>query len=134
MTDRGRRARRLLAGLAGALLGLLVLGVPAAAATTTSCTPSPDTGCVAGTIRTSTGEPAVGVALTVSGQSEDVTAVTGADGRWAAAVTTPGEYEVLVDAATLPVGETLRDPANNPRTVTVALGSTTAALFPLGTP
>ncbi|HQY34828.1 MAG TPA: branched-chain amino acid ABC transporter permease [Actinotalea sp.] len=60
--------------------------------------------------------------------------MTGADGRWAAAVTSAGEYAVLVDVATLPAGETLRDPASNPRTVTVALGATAAALFPLGEP
>jgi branched-chain amino acid transport system permease protein len=39
-----------------------------------------------------------------------------------------------VDEATLPAGETLRDPSANPRTVVVTLGSSAGALFPLGEP
>ncbi|WP_024288479.1 branched-chain amino acid ABC transporter permease [Cellulomonas sp. KRMCY2] len=116
---------------AGALL--VSAAAPAAAAGTT-CSPSAENGCVGGTIRTADGEPAAGVELEIAGDEETVTAVTGADGTWAAALTVPGEYLVTVDVATLPAGETLRDPAGNPRTVTVTLGSSTGTLFPLGAP
>lgn len=120
----------------GAILALgtlLALLAPPASAATATCSPSPETACLSGTIRTAAGEPAVGVEISVTGP-EETTAVTGADGRWAAEVTTGGEYAVAVDEATLPAGETLRNPADNPRTVVVTLGSSAGALFPLGEP
>ncbi|MDT0164420.1 branched-chain amino acid ABC transporter permease [Actinotalea sp. AC32] len=111
----------------------LVMGASPASAATEVCQPDPETACLGGTIRTSAGEPAVGVEVDVAGP-EQVTAVTGDDGRWSARLTAAGDYVVTLDEATLPAGETLRDPAANPRTVTVVLGSSAGALFPLGQP
>jgi branched-chain amino acid transport system permease protein len=113
---------------------LLALVAAPARAATEGCVADTATGCVNGTIRTADQQPAVGVVLEVAGPGGSVSATTDADGRWTAAVTAAGEYTVTLDTATLPAGETLRDPAGNPRTVTVALGSSTGALFPLGEP
>ncbi|WP_225754339.1 branched-chain amino acid ABC transporter permease [Actinotalea sp. Marseille-Q4924] len=123
----------MIAGLLLLLGTLLTVLAPPATAAVTSCSPTPTTACLNGTIRTAAGEPAVGVELSVTGP-EETTAVTGEDGRWFAEVATAGTYEVAVDEATLPEGESLRDPAANPRAVTVTLGSSAGALFPLGEP
>lgn len=131
--SRPPRRTGLVAGLLLALGTLLTLLAPPAAAQTEACSPTPSTACLNGTIRTAAGEPAVGVGLTITGP-EETTAVTGPDGRWFAEVATAGEYAVAVDEATLPPGETLRDPSANPRTVVVTLGSSAGALFPLGEP
>lgn len=128
----GRPRRTAVVGLLLALLALLLGASPASAAVEV-CQPGPEVACLGGTIRTAAGEPAVGVELDVVGP-ETVTAVTGADGRWTARLTAPGDYVVTVDTATLPPGESLRDPAANPRTVAVVLGSSAGALFPLGEP
>ncbi|MCC2308235.1 branched-chain amino acid ABC transporter permease [Cellulomonas chengniuliangii] len=115
------------------VLAALLAASPAQAAAV-ACAADPATGCIGGTIRTAAGEPAAGIALTITGQGLTLEAATGADGRWSVPVTTAGDYEVAVDDTTLPAGETLRDPAANPRTVTVRLGSSVGALFPLGAP
>lgn len=125
--------KSLLAGVLLALGVLMTLLAPPAAAQVTSCSPTPSTACLSGTIRTQDGDPAVGVELLITGP-EETSAVTGEDGRWFAEVSTAGAYEVAVDEETLPAGETLRDPQNNPRTVNVTLGSSAGALFPLGEP
>lgn len=115
-----------------ALAFLVGLAAPASAVTA-PCAPSPELACLGGTIRTAAGEPAVDVELDIVGP-ENLQAVTGPDGRWLVPITTPGDYTVTLDTATLPEGETLRDPTANPRNVTVQLGSSAGALFPLGTP
>jgi branched-subunit amino acid ABC-type transport system permease component len=128
-------ARGLLALGVLVLTALLTLALPGTArAATAECVADAATGCINGTIRTADAQPAVGVVLEVTGGGATVQATTDETGRWSAAVTEAGEYTVTLDPATLPAGETLRDPAGNPRTVTVALGSATGALFPLGTP
>ncbi|WP_372593101.1 branched-chain amino acid ABC transporter permease [Actinotalea sp.] len=124
--------RTLVAGLV-ALAAILVGSLPAGAAEG-PCVASPSNGCITGTIRTAAGDPAVGVSLTIEGEGEVLTTVTGDDGTWSVSVSQSGDFAVTVDPETLPEGETLRDPDANPRTVSVALGSTRAALFPLGTP
>ena len=142
-----RGALGIRAALGATALGLLLLGGAASpataaaphagsvpAATSGACAPTPETGCIGGTIRTSAGEPAVGVELEVAGPGDPITVVTGPDGRWATPVPEAGDYVVTVDESTLPAGESLRDPANNPRTLSVTLGSSKAALFPLGEP
>lgn len=143
MTSAGRRSpgpRARLLALATLLAGLLLtlappgLTPPAGAAAAGGCTPDAATGCLSGTIRTSAGEPAEGVVLRIDGPGGASEATTDPTGRWTVAVTAPGEYTVEVDVATLPTGETLRDPASNPRTVAVELGSSAGALFPLGAP
>jgi branched-chain amino acid transport system permease protein len=98
------------------------------------CAPDTATGCLIGTFRTASGDPAVGIQLEVSGPSGATTVTTGADGRWALAVSEPGDYTVTLDVATLPAGETLRDASITSRTVTVELGSQAGALFALGEP
>ena len=132
--DRNRGALRVVTTLALALLALLTVATSPAAAATETCVADTSTGCVNGTIRTADGEPVEGAVLTLTGPGGESTATTGADGRWSAPVTEPGEYQVELDVATVPEGETLRQPQNNPRTVQVMLGSSTAALFPLGEP
>ncbi|MBB2921619.1 branched-chain amino acid ABC transporter permease [Cellulomonas cellasea] len=135
----GRSPHRARRNLALAVLTLLLTTSAvltstgaATAATAAQCVTDASTACVGGTIRTAAGEPAVGVKLTVDGPGGSVEAETGADGRWSAAVTTAGDYTVTLDEDTLPEGEQLRDPAGNPRTVVVRLGSSAGALFPLG--
>ena len=115
---------------------LLTLAVPgtARAAAAAGCVADAATGCINGTIRTADQQPAVGVVLDVDGPGGATQATTDAEGRWTAPVTEAGEYTVTLDTTTLPAGETLRDPAGNPRTVSVALGSSAGALFPLGEP
>src|SRR4051794_9237633 len=134
--DRSRTRWVLLTVLTALLAALWVAAGPttAHAATAAPCVADPQTGCINGTVRTAAGEPAAGVALAISGPGGDAQAVTGSDGRWSAAVTAAGDYTVTLDVATLPSGETLRQPDKNPRTVSVVLGSTAAALFPLGEP
>lgn len=133
---RDRSTAGALAALGVLLLSLLLtLAAPATArAATAGCVADAATGCLNGTIRTADQQPAAGVVLDVEGPGGTSTATTDADGRWTVAVTAAGDYTVTLDVATLPAGETLRDPAGNPRTVTVALGSSAGALFPLGAP
>jgi len=76
----------------------------------------------------------VGVSLAIAGPETTAVATTDADGKWTVAVTAAGDYTVTLDPASLPAGETLRNPESNPRTVTVTLGSSSGALFPLGEP
>ncbi|KQS97394.1 branched-chain amino acid ABC transporter permease [Cellulomonas sp. Leaf395] len=134
-------ARRIAALLLLALTfaTLLLVASPAraqgpVASATAACVADATTGCIVGTLRTAAGEPVVGAVVNVVGPQGDLTATSDATGRWSVAVTEPGEYEVTLDVATIPAGETLRDPANNPRTVEVGLGASAAALFPLGAP
>ena len=134
-----RAPRRALLPALGALVGALLLllalwAAPGAAAAAAGCVADASTGCIGGTIRSAAGQPAAGVVLKVEGQGQSVEATTDDTGRWSAAVTAAGEYTVTLDEKTLPAGETLRDPGANPRTVTVELGGTTGALFPLGEP
>ncbi|TKR23687.1 branched-chain amino acid ABC transporter permease [Cellulomonas hominis] len=133
---RDRSTAGALAALGVLLLSLLLLLADpgTARAASAGCVADAATGCINGTIRTADQQPAVGVVLDVDGPGGASSATTDADGRWTVAVTAAGEYTVTLDVATLPAGETLRDPAGNPRTVTVALGSSTGALFPLGDP
>lgn len=136
--DRTTHKRRTVTAAAAVLLAavcaLTVLLAPPAHAAATLCTADATTGCINGTVRTAAGDPAVGVGFDIAGQGTTVQATTDAEGRWSAAVTAAGDYTVTLDVATLPAGEQLRDPSANPRTVTVTLGASTGALFPLGEP
>ncbi|ASR56739.1 branched-chain amino acid ABC transporter permease [Cellulomonas sp. PSBB021] len=134
MSRRTRRAAGTLVLALVAFLALVVHAGPASAATAAPCTPDATTGCVLGTIKTASGEPAVGVVLTVEGGGESVEVTTAADGTWSVPVTTAGDYTVSIDPATLPEGETLRDPSVTSRTVKVLLNSQSRALFALGEP
>ena len=134
--DRSPTLRRSASALLVLLVASLVLllAPSTAHAATGPCVADAATGCINGTIRTSAGQPAVGVTLTVEGAGGTVTVTTDAEGKWTAPVTAAGDYTVTLDPATLPAGETLRNPTGNPRTVTVTLGSSSGALFPLGEP
>ena len=117
--------------LIAAVLGLVA--VPAGA-TPAVCAPDASTACIQGTLKTSAGDPAVGVVLSVDGPAGTFEATTDDAGKWSVAVVEAGDYTVTLDEATLPAGETLRDPASNPRTIAVALGKKPGALFALGDP
>lgn len=116
------------------LVALLLLTPGTARAGTAGCVTDPATGCVNGTLTTADRQPAAGVVLEVAGPGGTQQATTGPDGTWSVAVTEAGQYTVTLDVTTLPAGEQLRDPDGNPRTVTVALGSSAGALFALGEP
>ncbi len=131
-TLRGR-ALRLLAVVLVAAGALAATGSPAGAAQG-PCVATPTNACIIGTIKAASGSPAAGVGVTAEGNGEKLSTVTGADGTWSISVAEAGDFAVSVDTATLPSGESLRNPESNPRTVTVELGSTKAALFPLGAP
>ncbi|HEY0217969.1 MAG TPA: branched-chain amino acid ABC transporter permease [Cellulomonas sp.] len=135
-TTRDRSTARVLLALGVLVLTAFVtLAFPGTArAAAATCVADEATGCINGTIRTADQQPAVGVVLQVEGAGTTAQATTDDTGRWSVAVTEAGEYTVTLDATTLPAGETLRDPSGNPRTVTVALGNATGALFPLGEP
>lgn len=128
-----RRVRTAFTALAVAVVGVLCLTSPAAAAEA-ACAPDDTTACLIGTMRTAAGDPAVGVKLTVTGPEGEVAVTTGADGRWVLTAHTAGSYTVTLDVASLPAGETLRDPSVTTRTVDLVLGQQAGALFPLGTP
>ncbi|WP_298459903.1 branched-chain amino acid ABC transporter permease [uncultured Cellulomonas sp.] len=136
-TDRSSRTGAVLLALllaALATLGALPGSAAPARAAIAECMADASTGCVNGTLRTAAGEPAVGVAVTVEGPAGEVTVTSGPEGRWSAPVDEAGDYTVTLDESTLPPGQTLRDPAGNPRVVTVRLGAAAGALFPLGPP
>ena len=115
--------------LFGVLLGLLVLtftlgqGITANAATSEPCVPDAATACFNGTIK-GAGE---GVEITVSGNDQNVVAVTDKDGKWNAAVTVAGVYTITLDEATLPAGVTLDGEASQERDIT--LGFQKGAIF-----
>lgn len=117
------------------LISTVLLAAPAAHADTEACTPQGGSvGCINGTLRTADGDPAEGVELTADGPESGLTTTSNEQGQWSIEITESGTYEVTVNVDTLPDGETLRDPDNNPRTVDVTLGGSSAALFPMGEP
>lgn len=108
-----------------ALLGLSTMLAPPAHAAT--CSPDPTTACIQGIIKTSAGEPAVGVTLDLNDGEQQVD--TDAEGRWAFAVDAEGEYTVALDSATLPSGQFAT--GKSTRTIMVKLYTSSSALFPL---
>ena len=121
-----RRSALLVAAALLALIGALFVSPPAHAA---DCSPSATQGCVQGTIKQSSGDAASGVALNLTGGTDEQQTTTDDNGRWAFAVEAAGEYTVTVDAATLPAGELLR--SGDSRTVSIELHANASALFPL---
>jgi len=110
-----------------AVFGGLVAAQPAHAA---ECAPDATTACVQGIIKSSDGEPAAGIAVTLSGGlGEDQATETAADGRWVFTVTEPGKYTVSVDEKTLPEGQYLKTVGS--RDVDVQLNNLASSLFPL---
>ncbi|MFT4306492.1 MAG: branched-chain amino acid ABC transporter permease [Microbacterium sp.] len=93
---------------------------------TETCVASATTGCLSGTLR----DAGEGVVVDATGpDGAAYSATTDADGKWSIAVTVAGDYQVTVDADTLPDGITLK--STDAQTRTVALGATTAVLFSL---
>lgn len=78
--------------------------------------------------------PVEGVVLTVSQDGTVIgTAISDAEGRWEVALPGPGNYQVVLDATTLPEGVTLTDPdlVELP-SVSVLGGQRRTVIFPLG--
>lgn len=107
-------------------VGLSLQALPAHAAT---CVPDATTGCVQGIVKTSAGDPASGVGLTLTGKGASEDTTTDENGRWSFPITQEGTYEVALDPATLPEGQFPR--ATDTRSVEVALFESASALFPL---
>lgn len=116
----------LLLVLIAAIVGGLFGAQPAHAE---ECAPDATTACVKGVIKTSEGEPASGITLTLSGGPEEQTVQTDGDGMWSFTVTATGDYTVTIDEATLPEGQYLKSVGS--RDVSVELNNMAAALFPL---
>lgn len=122
--------------LVGALFmfGALPLLTQVTAAHAAECAPAADTACVQGSIKTSTGEPAENVELTLAPAAAAAAdapqrASTDANGRWVFSVDTAGSYVVTLDTSTLPSGQFAK--VTTERTVEVALFESVSALFPL---
>jgi branched-chain amino acid transport system permease protein len=81
------------------------------------------TGCFNGTIK----GVGAGVKITISGNGQDITAVTDADGKWNAAVTVAGSYTITLDETTLPAGVTMKSEAT--QTCDITLGFNKGAVF-----
>jgi branched-chain amino acid transport system permease protein len=116
----------LLLGILLTFLSTTIFATPAHAA---ECAPSPANACVQGVMKTSGGEPASGITLTLEGGGDTQSTETAADGRWAFSVTEAGTYTVAVDESTLPDGEYLK--LTDTREVTVQLNNVAGGLFPL---
>lgn len=121
-----RRSALLFVSILLALIGTLFVTPPAFAA---ECVPDKETACVQGTIKLSTGEPAVGITLDLVGGDEDLSAVTDDAGEWSFTVLESGEFDVTVDESTLPEGQFLKSLGT--RTVQAELHDSASALFPL---
>lgn len=119
--------------LAAILTALVLVPASAAHAETTSdvvvqdeaCVASGTIGCLAGTLAAA-GE---GVTVRAAGPAGSFETETTEGGRWSIAVDQPGDYEITVDADTLPDGVTLR--SEEPQVRTVALGANTSVLIGL---
>lgn len=110
--------------------GLLLLAVPSAAeAGDTLCMPTPESGCIAGTLRTEEGVlKDVDIDL-VSPSGAEETVTTSESGRWNLSVTEEGPWQVTINPDTLPddVETTGKVTAN------ASFGSTAAALIEVRT-
>lgn len=93
------------------------------------CVPDATTGCIQGIIKTTTGDPAGGVNLKLSGKGTTDATATDDNGRWTFSVTRAGEYTVTVDVDSLPEGQFAK--ASDARTLNASLFQSTSALFPL---
>lgn len=110
-----------------AIFGIALAAAPAHAADT--CEPDPATACVQGVIKLSSGDPAPGIDVTLSGAGEESTTTTDDAGRWVFSAAEAGTYTVAIDETTLPDGEFFKTAGE--REVEVSLHNTASALFPL---
>lgn len=116
----------LVAAMLLALIAILFAPTPAHAA---ECTPDANTACLQGVIKTSGGEPAAGIELSLSGGGEDQVTETNAEGRWVFAVGAAGTYTVTLNEQTLPEGQFLKSAGT--RNIEVTLNRIGSGLFPL---
>ncbi len=113
------------------LAPLLLLLAPSASAVATLCMPSPETACIAGTLRTEA-DVLADVELTVTdkaGVAQSTT--TDENGKWNVTVTEPGNYTVAIVADTMP--EDLVITGGGQVKVKVKLGVTRAAVIQVRT-
>jgi len=133
-------SRRLAVALMAALLTALL--APAAfAATSTPNAETPSDAhilaqaaeAVTGVITSDSG-PITGVAIVVTDLDGTVVgnAVTDDEGRWLVELPASGQYQVTIDAATLPESVALRDPDRTTLTVNVGSGRTQTVQFQIG--
>ncbi len=124
---RRKWSRTLVVAIVGMLIAAFwTLSQPAnsfAAETTGPCVADSATGCFNGTIK----GVGAGVKIVISGNGAEVIAITDADGKWNAAVTTAGTYTLTLDEATLPAGVTMKSEATQTRDIT--LGFNKGAVF-----
>ena len=88
---------------------------------------------VGGTLRGPDREPVAGVTISVSQDGQEIgSSVSAEDGSWQVPVPGPDNYDIALDAATLPEGIVLRDAeAGTLPGVTVRPGQQRTVLFPL---
>ncbi|MDP9022077.1 MAG: branched-chain amino acid ABC transporter permease [Actinomycetota bacterium] len=88
---------------------------------------------VFGTLQTADEEPLKGVEVTVSGEDSGFqeTVETDADGEWSVDVPRSGTYVIEINEDTLPEDVGLKNPDNNPTTITVR-DNRRRVLFPMG--
>jgi len=125
-----RRSLVVVLALAGSL-ALFGGTAVAASAATAPCVSTETSACIQGTVKASTGDPAVGVDLLIETTNFSQVVTTDAAGKWVISVTIAGQYTVTLDTATLPAGQRLASTATNPATITVALHNNGGAVFKL---
>ena len=126
----GRGAVGLILALLMAPLVLLLTSAPASAVDTL-CLPSPETACIAGTLRTES-DVLAGVDITVTnGAGEAQTVTTGDTGKWNVSVTEPGKYVVAIVEESVPADLVVT--GGGSVTVKAKLGSTSAAIIAVRT-
>lgn len=114
------------------VVGLLTMALPVAAHASTS-----DDGeaaqAIQGTIRNPDGDPISDVEITVNAVEGDFseTVTTDGEGGWMVPVPAAGDYEVQLNEDTL-TDASLRNPDNNPLTISVNAGQNRPAIFPTG--
>ena len=104
---------------------LAVLGATTAGAEPAACQPSPESGCLAGTLRA--GETLPEVEIVITGPGEELSATSGPDGRWSAEITEEGQYTATIVEDTLPEGVTVAGPV----TVDASFARNNTVLFRL---
>jgi len=112
---------------------MLVFAVVATLSIGTGVAAAQEGEAVEGTLRGPDREPVAGVTITVTQDGQEIgSAVSAEDGTWQVPVPAPGNYDVALDAATLPEGVVLRDAeAGSLPGVTIRPGQQRTVLFPL---
>ncbi|MDN5860337.1 MAG: branched-chain amino acid ABC transporter permease [Pseudonocardia sp.] len=114
----------------------LVLAVLGCVLAFTGVAAAQEAEAVGGTLSGPEGEPVAGVVIRVEQGGQEIgSATSGADGTWLVAVPAPGDYDVKLDAATLPDDVELRSSEDATLdAVTIRPGQQRTVLFPLVAP